>query len=76
MSYPFECPVCGHKKSMPQTKADRFRAMSDEELAKACSENCKGMETCAICPLDGKSCAESEVVSDWLEWLKQPAEEP
>ena len=58
----------------PQTNADRIRSMSDEELAKGLSENCKGMKTCAICPLDGKSCAESEAVSDWLEWLKQPAD--
>lgn len=29
----FDCPVCGHKKSIPQTNADRIRAMSDEELA-------------------------------------------
>ena len=33
MIFPFECPVCGHKKNMPQTNADRIRAMSDEELA-------------------------------------------
>ena len=30
---PFECPVCGHKTNMPQTNADRIRAMGDEELA-------------------------------------------
>ena len=58
-----------------KTNADRIRSMSDEELAKAFSETCKGMKTCAICPLDGKSCAESEAVSDWLEWLKQPVGE-
>ena len=33
MVFPFECPVCGHKTNMPQTNADRIRAMSDEELA-------------------------------------------
>ena len=33
MIFPFECPVCGHKTNMPQTNADRIRAMSDEELA-------------------------------------------
>ena len=33
MAFPFECPVCGHKTNMPQTNADRIRAMSDEELA-------------------------------------------
>ena len=29
----FDCPVCGHKQNIPQTHADRIRAMSDEELA-------------------------------------------
>ena len=33
MVLPFECPVCGHKTNMPQTNADRIRAMGDEELA-------------------------------------------
>lgn len=33
MAFPFECPVCGHKTNMPQTNADRIRAMTDEELA-------------------------------------------
>lgn len=33
MVLPFECPVCGHKQNMPQTNADRIRAMSDEELS-------------------------------------------
>ena len=33
MVFPFECPVCGHKTNMPQTNADRIRAMNDEELA-------------------------------------------
>ena len=33
MVFPFECPVCGHKTNMPQTNADRIRAMTDEELA-------------------------------------------
>ena len=33
MVFPFECPVCGHKTNMPQTNADKIRAMSDEELA-------------------------------------------
>ena len=34
MVFPFECPVCGRKTNMPQTNADRIRAMSDEELNK------------------------------------------
>ena len=29
----FECPVCGHKKSIPQTNAERIRDMIDGELA-------------------------------------------
>ena len=28
----FDCPMCRHKKNIPQTNADRIRAMSDEEL--------------------------------------------
>lgn len=62
--------------SAPQTNADRIRAMTDEELAKALHEQCDERESCygcfayrddGNCP-GGSRCA-------WLEWLQQPAEE-
>ena len=73
MIFPFECPVCGHKKNMPQTNSDRIREMSDEELAefidrcemgdidyaKTFCDLCNGQYECDQCRLD---------------WLKQPAE--
>ena len=34
-----ECPVCGHKRSMPKTNADRIRSMTDEELAMIFAEH-------------------------------------
>lgn len=63
MSLPFDCPVCGHKKSIPQTNADRIRAMSDEELA----------EWIDFCP--HVRCPRESCETCLLAWLKQPAEE-
>lgn len=60
MVLPFECPVCGHKTNMPQTNADRIRAMSDEELARWLEYE------------GGGACAE---MCGWLNWLQSPAEE-
>ena len=34
----FDCPVCGHKKNIPQTNADCIRSMNDEELANVLRE--------------------------------------
>lgn len=60
----FDCPVCGHKTIMPQTNADRIRAMSDEELGIFLGE-------WAEKPWTWKRDGEGEC----LAWLKQPAEE-
>ena len=60
MVFPFECPVCGHKTNMPQTNADRIRAMSDEELAMCLYEI--GYDR-------GWGAPEGT-----LEWLQRPAE--
>ena len=65
MGFPFECPVCGHKTNIPQSNADRIRAMSDEELKKfICS-----MFKCEFCDFElGERCG-------LLNWLQMPAEE-
>lgn len=81
MGIPFECPVCGHKTNMPQTNADRIRAMSDEELAnflhnvvcKFMCEYCKEYER--IKAAKGHANCNGECDKAYLEWLKQPAEE-
>ena len=52
---------------VPQTNADRIRAMSDDELAKHFS----GL----ICDIN-EGVEYHEAPSRWLEWLKQPAYEP
>ena len=69
MEFPFECPVCGHKTNMPQTNADRIRAMNDDELAKMLWEI--GRNYRAVC---------ADPVVDYNEhrdgliaWLKHPA---
>lgn len=84
MTFPFECPVCGHKTNMPQTNAQKIRAMSDEELAKEMIFFCptdtvfKGTETYEkshYTGLDGRYYSTSEeLAAANLEWLKQPAE--
>lgn len=80
MVLPFECPVCGHKQNMPQTNADRIRAMSDEELARHL--HCIGWD-CHLCAenirldneplLRGEKCDE-KCEEHCLQWLQQPAE--
>ena len=61
----------------PQTRADRIRAKSDEELA-TWVETIAG---CDLCPMLDEQCSGGEVNSrascklHWLEWLRQEAEE-
>ena len=57
------------------TNADRIRAMTDEELAKALEDECSGRESCYGCFAyrdDGNCPGESKRA--WMEWLQQPAE--
>ena len=49
-----------HWRALPQTNADCIRAMSDEELAEWMAE-CNAYK-------------ENADASQWLPWLKQPAE--
>ena len=82
MAFPFECPVCGNKTNMPQTNADRIRAMSDEEMAQEMIFFCPtdtvfiGTETYEkphYTGLDGRYYSTSEeLAAANLEWLKQP----
>ena len=60
----FDFPVCGHKKNIPQTNADRIRAMRDDELKEfICS-----ILQCKFCKFEGfGGCG-------LLEWLQQPAQ--
>ena len=80
MAFPFECPVCGHKTNMPQTNADKIRAMSDEELAVAISRS-SILDLCDIvCGGDCKAVATFNKTSQQrcaeivLDWLQQPCE--
>ena len=69
----FDCPVCGHKKNIPQTNADRIRAMSDEELAAMLKDYKDCNKNCIIS--DGKHCYQiCEEESTLLKWLQHPAE--
>lgn len=51
------------RKMQKQTRADRIRALSDEELAEAFARQCAGR----VC-VDGVLCKEC-----WLDWLRQEA---
>ena len=81
MEFPFECPVCGHKTNMPQTNADKIRAMSDEELAEFVLRN--GINTLCdiICGGECNAIASFKKSGDEackeivMKWLKQSAEE-
>lgn len=54
------------EQARPQTNADRIRAMSDEELAEYFAE---------IGNDASNGISYSENPEEWLEWLKQPAED-
>lgn len=59
------------KNYVPDTNADRIRAMSDEELAKHIWKKfgCPPLKNNITCGYVG-DCRDC-----WLEWLRQPAEE-
>ena len=70
--------VCQHEYvAPPQTRADRVRAMTDEELA----EWIETLAHCERCPMMGKECKGGCSVSRatcklyWIDWLKQEAKE-
>ena len=54
---------CGQKP--PLTKADKFRVMSAEEMAKTIAS--------FRCPHDSCYAEEADCAVCWLEWLKQEA---
>ena len=66
------CTICGvgrngereKYKQKPRTKADRIRAMTDEELANKIS----GLESFAL------TCGGGWPPEKWLDWLKQEEE--
>ena len=81
MEFPFEYPVCGHKTNMPQTNADKIRAMSDEEITEFVCRN--GINTLCdiICGGECNAIASFKKSGDEackeivMNWLKQSAEE-
>ena len=77
MAFPFECPVCGHKTNMPQTNADKIRAMTDEELATFINRivvchHLRNEGHCEKCPIHPAKSCDTEGI---MKWLQQPAEE-
>ena len=56
----------------PKTNADRFRAKSDEELAKSIAR----IAMCVDCKIKNPTCTLpiSNCEKSWLEWLKQEAD--
>lgn len=63
---------------VPPSNADRFRAMSDEELAEQLVVAVNGVQPCALyysIPTNRSFLSESEAVKVTMDWLQQPAEE-
>lgn len=57
-------------KHLPQTNADRIRAMTDEELAEWLSD----MHDTVTCPNNGAIDCNPSCKRCWLDWLKQEGE--
>ena len=71
------CDNCEQYHSKYETtNADRFRAMSDEELAVACEDGCPpGAPICnSVETIEGETVKE-HCQRCWLSWLKSPVEE-
>lgn len=73
----FPIPVYGCSNGrpgriVPQTNADRIRAMTDEELAEMCAGGCPNGDrlNCGKYYLHGGR----DCFNCWLDWLKSPAE--
>lgn len=73
----YGCTDNGFATYVPQTNADRIRAMTDEELAEWMETNV----TCCSCPVDLDACHNFEISGELsceeilLDWLKAPVEE-
>ena len=66
---------CKITMEKPQTNADRIRAMSDEELAKAiASKAYTGACNDFDISYDGNCCHNCEKCDAIIKWLQQPAE--
>ena len=79
MQIGYKVDECNHKdclyRTEPQTNADRIRAMSDEELAKAiASKAYTGACNDFDISYDGNCCHNCEKCDAIIKWLKQPAE--
>ena len=73
MQVGYKVDECNYKEcphtTEPMTRADKIRAMSDEELADIISREagyCAPTGDCEKTSMDCKAC--------WLDWLQQPAE--
>lgn len=58
------------KPCKPITKADRIRAMSDEDLAEYMGD----VQTWGGCPNHGARNCQEDCSKCWLDWLKQEAD--
>lgn len=72
-------PTPSHWKALPQTNADRIRAMSDGELAKLIYEAdslgyCKNLMECVKEEALGDAIPDDRCIACTLAWLRQPAE--
>ena len=66
----FDCPVCGHKKNIPQTNADRIRAMTDDELNDLFHDIYDSGAYDAV----SYGCGHQTNSFQWtMDWLQQPA---
>lgn len=69
---------CTEKCFQPMTKADRIRAMTDEELAdwlaRTQIENVMEFMNILHIPYDEKDGMKESMAEECLEWLKQPVE--
>lgn len=66
------CTRCGNEEPKPITRADRFRSMTDDELAKYIDEHTADAMWCNSPPFDCPP--DKECVNCILNWLKEATE--
>lgn len=67
---------CGAYDPEVVTNFEKFRAMTDVDLADYLNRFCHAITDCIDCPLYSVGCPMlCGAANSWIEWLQQPAEE-
>lgn len=70
----FDCPVCGHKSSIPATHGDYIRSMNDKGLAELLTIGTGGFFCMECMKINGNEC-DGCCTEHCEKWLGEPMRE-